>query len=91
MASMDLGTVLQDLNRRFATPLSEVYTRRIIFWYDEEREFEEKLNDIVLENAKLVVLTERNNFEVKKLLSVDDKSSNYLVYNPLFYDKSDED
>jgi len=90
VANMDLDTVLQDLNRRFAASLPEFYNRRIIFWHDEEREFEEKLDDIELENAKLVVLTGRNNFEVKKLLSVDDKSSNFLVYCPLSYDRPDD-
>lgn len=91
MASMDLDTVLQDLNRRFAAPLPEFYNRRIIFWYDEDREFEEKLEDLELENAKVVVLTGHNNFEIKKLLSVDDRSNNYLVYSPLSYDKPDDD
>lgn len=90
MAQVDSEQVIQDLNRRFAAPLPEFYTRRIIFWYDEEREFEDKLDDIELENAKLVVLTGKNNFEVKKLLSVDDKSSNYLVYSPFSYDKPDD-
>ncbi len=87
---MDTDKIIQDLNRRFAAPLPEFYLRRIIFWYDEEREFEDKLDDIELENAKLVVLTGTNNFEVKKLLSIDDKSSNYLIYSPFSYDKPDD-
>ena len=36
MAGIDLGTIQQDLARRFAAPLPEFYKRRIIFWYDEE-------------------------------------------------------
>lgn len=79
---MDAEKVLADLNRRFAEPLPEFYKRRIIFWKDEEREFEEQLADFKLDNAKLVVLTGTNNFEVKKLLAVDDTASNYLVYMP---------
>ena len=63
---MDAEKVLADLNRRFAEPLPEFYKRRIIFWKDEEREFEEQLADFKLDNAKLVVLTGTNNFEVKK-------------------------
>lgn len=90
MASMDLDTVLQDLDRRFAAPLPEFYNRRIIFWYDEDREFEDKLDDVELENVRLVVLNGHNNFEIKKLLSIDDKSNNYLVYSPLSYDRPDE-
>ena len=88
---MDTDKVIQDLNRRFAAPLPEFYNRRIIFWYDEDREFEDKLNDIHLENAKLAALTGKNNFEVKKLLSVDDQTSNYLVYSPITYEKLDDD
>lgn len=40
---MDTGKVIQDLNRRFAASLPEFYQRRIIFWYDEDKEFEDKL------------------------------------------------
>lgn len=91
MASMDLDTIIQDLNRRLAAPLPEFYRRRIIFWYDEEREFEDKLPELDLGNAKIVVLTGSNSFSIKKLLTVDDPGSNYLVYNPVSYDKPDDD
>ena len=37
---MDIEKVEQDLNKRFAEPLPEFYKRRIIVWYDEDREFE---------------------------------------------------
>ena len=44
---MDADKVIQDLNRRFAAPLPEFYLRRIIFWHDEDKEFEDKLDDIL--------------------------------------------
>ena len=88
---MDIEKVIQDLNRRFAAPLPEYYHRRIIFWHDEDREFEDKLDEIQLDNAKLVALNGSNTFMVKKLLSNDDLMSNYLVYNPLSFDKPDDD
>ncbi|MDO4570713.1 MAG: BREX-1 system phosphatase PglZ type A, partial [Planctomycetia bacterium] len=66
----------------FAEPLPDFYRRRIIFWKDDDREFEEKLGEITLENAKLERLTGTNNFFMKKLLTVDDTTSNYLVYCP---------
>ena len=87
---MDTDKIIQDLNRRFAAPLPEFYERRIVFWYDEDREFEDKLEEIQLDNAKLIVLTGSNNFEVKKLLSFDDQTSNYLVYSPFPYEKLDD-
>ena len=83
MALPDSERVIQELNRRFAQPLPEFYSRRIIFWYDEEREFEDKVAEMALSDAKIVQLTETNNFEVKKLLTVDDKNSNYCVYSPV--------
>ena len=88
---MDIEKVIQDLNRRFAAPLPEYYHHRIIFWHDEDREFEDKLEEIQLDNAKLVALNGSNTFMVKKLLSNDDLTSNYLVYTPLSFDKPDDD
>lgn len=85
MALPDSERVIQELNRRFAQPLPEFYSRRIIFWYDEEREFEDKIAEMELSDAKIVKLTETNNFEVKKLLTVDDKNSNYCIYSPVTY------
>lgn len=87
MALPDPDKVIQELNRRFAAPLPEFYNRRIIFWYDEDRDFEEKIQsgEIELANAKLITLDDTNNFEVKKLLTHDDKISNYCVYCPIMY------
>ena len=88
---MDIETVVRDLNKRFAAPLLEFYKRRIIFWYDEDREFGDRLDEIELADAKLVRLTGSNSFAVKKLLAVDDTSSNFLVYQPFSYEKPDDD
>lgn len=90
MASMDLQKIIQDLNRRFAAPLPEFYKRRIIFWYDDDREFEDKVEELVLDNASILVLTGNNTFAAKKLLAVDDTTSNYLVYCPLRYEKPED-
>ncbi|MCC8098439.1 MAG: BREX-1 system phosphatase PglZ type A [Eubacterium sp.] len=87
---MDTDKIIQDLNTRFAYPLPEFYKRRIIFWYDEEKEFEDKLEEIVLDNAKIAALTGTNTFTVKKLLCYDDTASNYLVYFPLSFSQDDD-
>ncbi len=82
---MDADKIIEDLNRMFAAPLPEFYKRRIIVWYDEEREFEDSLSDIVLTNARVVALNGTNNFEVKKIIAVDDTTSNILLYDPIAY------
>ena len=74
---MDSDKIIQELNQRFAAPLPEFYKRRIVFWYDEDGEFEGRLDEVTLNNAKLLALTGTNNFAVKKLLSVDDTTNNY--------------
>lgn len=90
MASIDLQVITQELNRRFAAPLPEFYKRRIIFWYDEDREFEEKIDELELSGAIVVKLTGTNTFAVKKLLCHDDLSSNFLVYRPFSFDRDDD-
>lgn len=90
MPAIDTQKITQDLNRRFAAPLPEFYKRRIIFWYDEDREFEDEISNLVLDNANILVLTGRNNFAAKKVLATDDARSNYLVYCPLRYERPEE-
>ena len=87
---MDADKIIQDLNRRFAAPLPEFYKRRIVAWIDEDQEFADKLDEITINGAKVVALTGTNNFYIKKLLAVDDPTSNYLVYRSFAYE-SDED
>lgn len=87
---MDAKTIVQDLKRRFSQPLPEFYKRRIIFWYDEDREFEDQLDDFAIDGVKLVVLTGSNTFAAKKLLCEDDLTSNYLVYDPRPFTKDDD-
>ena len=82
---MNSANIIQDLNRRFASPLPEFYKRRIIVWIDEDAEFADKVDEIALSNA-----TGTNNFSVKKLLAVDDPACNYLVYRPFACDSDEE-
>lgn len=87
---MDTEKVMLDLNKRFQAPLPDYYKRRIIFWFDEDREFEDKLDEITLNNAQLVRLTGRNTFAVKKLIGHDDPYSNFLIYSPINYEKLED-
>ena len=87
---MDTITIIQDLNRRFSQPLPEFYDRCVIFWIDEDREFEDSIADIELEKAKVLILNGHNSYVAKKQLVVDDPHSNYLVYSPVGYDKPEK-
>ena len=82
---MELDVIQNKLSRLFSAPLKDFYIRRIVFWRDEEREFEPMLDELSLPGVKLYKLTGRNSFEAKMLLSESDTASNYLVYDPLSY------
>ena len=82
---MELDKVNQKLNKLFSAPLRDFYIRRIVFWHDEEREFEPMLEELELPGVKLLKLTGRNAFYAKQLLSELDTTSNYLVYDPISY------
>ncbi|HPH11205.1 MAG TPA: BREX-1 system phosphatase PglZ type A [Thermotogota bacterium] len=84
-------TIKLRLAERFAAPLPEFYKRRIVFWRDEDREFPERVDELVPEDVTLVKLTGSNHFAVKKLLTVDDLTGDYLIYDPLAYEKDSRD
>lgn len=82
---MSAESIQFTLRERFSAPLPEFYQRRIIFWQDEDREFENILDEITIPNVTIIKLTGNNNFAVKKLLLHDDLTGNYLIYNPFSY------
>ena len=83
---MAIEDIKKELEQRFAEPLDEFYKRRIIFWNDEDGEFLDEVKSLTLSNAKVLVLEEGSLFTSKKLLSSDDLTSNYLVYNSINVD-----
>lgn len=87
---MELESIINQLNKKFSEPLPEFYTRRIIFWNDEDGDFKNDIDSLQIDNVKVVSLNENNNFAIKKLLTVDDTDSNYLVYNSMVYDLEDD-
>jgi len=84
-------TIKSRLAERFVAPLPEFHKRRIIFWHDEDGEFAGQVNELDLPGVSIVKLTGKNNFAVKKLLAADDLTGDYLVYDPLAYEKDQKD
>lgn len=84
-------TIKLRLAERFAAPLTEFHKRRIVFWHDEDGEFADGVDELDLPGVSVVKLTGSNNFAVKKLLSADDLAGDYLVYDPLSYEKDQHD
>lgn len=82
----DLQTTIDALNARFSRPPKNAfYDRRIIFWNDPEAEFADRIDEIQLENAKIVKLTGRNFFSLRHLIEIDEPKTNLLIYVPFSY------
>lgn len=77
--------IRQKIKEKFDAPLPEFYQRRIVFWHDEEQSFGNIIDEIDIPNVKVLKLTGNNNFYAKKLLSMEDTTSSYLVYDPCTY------
>ncbi len=88
--SSDINNIIIELKERFQKPKEYPYKRRIIFWHDEEREFEDEIDSLYIPDVKIIHLTGNNTFKAKKTLSEDDTLSDYLVYSPLSYEKDDD-
>lgn len=82
---MTIDNINRTLRERFSADLPDCYERRIIFWFDSEREFESMLDELDIPHVKILRLTGDNFFEAKMILSETDTVSNYLVYDPLSY------
>ena len=74
---MNLG----EIENRINSIIDGAYHRQIVFWYDENQEFVEDIENIQLNNAKLHILKD-NLIKTKYKIEFEDKESNYLIYAP---------
>ena len=77
MAELNLKQIEDKLNLEFSGD-----SRKLIFWYDDNGEFVEDIENLDLDNAKIHYLTSTNLFYTKVLLEREDIKSNYLIYAP---------
>ena len=74
---LNLEQIIKVLNSEFKKE-----GRRIVFWYDEKQEFLSEIEELKLENVKLLRLEQDELFKTKLRLEREDKESNYLIYAP---------
>ena len=77
MAELNLKQIIDKLNTEFTGE-----TRKLVFWYDDKAEFEEDMDSVELDNAKVYKLTKDNQFYTKYFLERKDRETNYLIYAP---------
>ena len=62
MHQLKIKELLQDF---FSSTKVSGEKRHIVFWYDEEKTYEEHINELTPDNVKIHILTEKNNFITK--------------------------
>ena len=77
MTELNLKQIVDRLNAEFVGD-----TRKLVFWYDDKAEFEEDMQGVTLENAKVYCLQRNNQFYTKYFLERVDTTTNYLIYAP---------
>ncbi|MCD7956579.1 MAG: BREX-1 system phosphatase PglZ type A [Lachnospiraceae bacterium] len=77
MAELNIQQIIDRLNAEFTGD-----TRKLVFWYDDNADFAEEIQEVVLDNAKLYFLRPDNQFYTKYLLEREDTTTNYLIYAP---------
>ena len=56
--------------------------KRIVFWYDAEKEFEDMLSSIQLDDVTILRLDEHGALELKIKLEAEDTQGKYILYAP---------
>ena len=77
MAQLNLKQIIDRLNEEFTGD-----DRKLVFWYDDKGEFEEDMQTVELDNAKVYFLQKDSQFYTKYFLERKDKETNYLIYAP---------
>jgi hypothetical protein len=80
---MNLTEVTKSLNKLFAATPKQGAVRNIVFWYDDDGVFADRVDTLGLDNAKTVKLYDNNQLTVKLYIEREDTQSNLLVYSPM--------
>lgn len=83
---MDVKQINQKLTRIFKEE-----KKRIVFWYDSEKEFEESLSSIHAGDATLLRLDEIGALDLKIQIEAQGNNSKYLLYAPWYEPEPEKD
>ncbi|MBN1062353.1 BREX-1 system phosphatase PglZ type A [Clostridium botulinum] len=76
----EINNIVKALKEEFSRALEYWEKRRIIIWYDYDKDFLDIIDEVIINNVKIHKLTDYNYFYTKYLLEEDDTESNYLIY-----------
>ena len=82
---MDIKQIKDSLNKIFNEE-----NKRIVFWYDGEREFEQTIPFLEIDDVNILRLNENSALELKIKLESEDTTGKYVLYAP-FHEPPPED
>lgn len=74
---MNLLDIKEKLNAMFHND-----NRTLVFWYDDDAEFQTEVNNLELDNAVVHQISDYNLLETKYMIEKEKASENFLVYAP---------
>lgn len=88
---MNLQEIRNFLKELFSKKPKYEGKRNIVFWYDENEDFIEEIDNFDIEDVKVIKLNEKNAFYTKYYIEKEDTTSNILVYSNMKKPAPEED
>ena len=79
--------VRQELLRRFAAPLPEYYTRRIVVFRDDQGGFTADVEQMELPDVRILIMRENEWFTLRRQIESDYAQENILLYCPREFER----
>jgi uncharacterized protein (TIGR02687 family) len=80
---MDISKINEQLKSFFQKENKPWEKRKIVFWYDAEKDYEESIDTLEVEGVNIVKYTGNNNFEIKYTIEYLKTDENFLIYSPI--------
>jgi hypothetical protein len=74
---MNIKQIKDSLNKIFNEE-----NKRIVFWYDTEKEFEDTLSSFEIDGVTILDLSKTGSLELKIRLELEDTNGKYILYAP---------
>lgn len=74
--------IIAHLEAQFSKPLKAGAERHIVFWYDEQKEYNDEILNLEMKEVEVLIVTENNYFKTKYILEFQKRRSHFLLYFP---------
>ena len=76
-----LELLKETLNGDFTRDAEKQRKRKIIFWYDPKKEYEEFVNELSLDNTEIIKFDD-NSFWIRYHIEIEEQNKNIIIYFP---------